>query len=241
MTIKPPAPIDDPIECHCVHMMKVQTLTPTEEALLEYERWHQRFGHVGRDKLKQTAKWSEGMPDIDLTKAVPPDIPHCRSCAKGKMQKAPKGSNLDTSHLKPGQRLQMDLGFMRGPSNLQEVVEREAKPKMRIIISRQGFTSYLLIIDAKTRYIWVFLLRSKHAPVKLIDRFLATHGRHDNTEVCTIRTDGDGALAASADFRVMCLHNHGYVVEPTGPDSSSQNGRGERPHKTLAIMVRCML
>jgi hypothetical protein len=34
---------------------------------------------------------------------------------------------------------------------------------------------------------------------------------------------------------------HGYVVEPTGPDASSQNGRGERPHRTLANMVRCML
>ena len=33
----------------------------------------------------------------------------------------------------------------------------------------------------------------------------------------------------------------GYILEPIGADNSSQNGKGERPHRTLANMVRCLL
>ena len=130
--------------------------------------------------------------------------------------------------------------FMRGSSNLTDVVEKRAKAKTRVIKSQQGFTCYLLIIDAKTRYIWAFLLKSKHSPsIALVDTFLANHGRHDNV-IRTIWTDSDGALAQSPKFRVMTLHKHGYIVESTGPDGSSANGMAERPHKTLTIMVCCM-
>jgi hypothetical protein len=47
----------------------------------------------------------------------------------------------------------MDLGFRRGPKNLQEVLQGT------VLKSHDGFSSYLLIIDAATRYIWVFLLK----------------------------------------------------------------------------------
>ena len=38
---------------------------------------------------------------------------------------------------------------------------------------------------------------------------------------------------------MMAKHNH--TVKPTGTDNSSQNGRGEPPHRTFANMTRCML
>lgn len=78
-------------------------------------------------------------------------------------------------------KLQMDIGFMRGPGNLTDVVERnKAKAKTRVIKSCQGFTCHLPIINAKTRYIWVFLLKSKHLLITLVDTLLANHGCHDN-------------------------------------------------------------
>ena len=87
---------------------------------------------------------------------------------------------------------------------------------------------------------WVFLLKSKDPPLALVDKFLKAHGRHDSTSRI-IRTDGDGALALSSEFRKMVLHEHGYVVEVTGSDSSSQNAMSERPHQTFGNMVRCLL
>jgi hypothetical protein len=35
--------------------------------------------------------------------------------------------------------------------------------------------------------------------------------------------------------------NAGYIVEATAPDSSHQNGPGERPHRTIADAIRTML
>jgi hypothetical protein len=47
----------------------------------------------------------------------------------------------------------MDLGFIRGPKNLQEVLQEGAVPKDTVPKSHVGFSSYLLIIDTATRYI----------------------------------------------------------------------------------------
>jgi hypothetical protein len=42
-----------------------------------------------------------------------------------------------------------------------------------------------------------------------------------------IRTDQGGELARSAAYRELMLNTFGYVVEPTGADSPSQNGGAE--------------
>jgi hypothetical protein len=41
-------------------------------------------------------------------------------------------------------------------------------------------------------------------------------------------------------FRETCS-KHDYSVQITGPDLSSQNGKGERPHRTLATKTKCLL
>jgi ribosomal protein S12 len=63
---------------------------------------------------------------------------------------------------------------------------------------------------------------------------------HVNTPIGIIRTDGEGSLAESLHFRRM-LAKVGYSLEKTASDASSQNGVAERPHQTLAAMVRCLL
>jgi hypothetical protein len=56
-----------------------------------------------------------------------------------------------------------------------------------------------------------------------------------------VRTDQGGELARSNEFRTMMLHKFGYVVEPTGADSPSQNGGAEIYNNTLAVKVRTLL
>ena len=133
----------------------------------------------------------------------------------------------------------MDIGFFRGPRNLQEVYDRTADPQPKLIESRQGYVCYLLIVDRATRYIWVFPLRSKSINPDLIDLFLRTHGLHRCVQK-TLRTDGEGSLAESVVFRNILL-SHGYILQKTATDTSSQNGVAERPHRTLGEMTRCML
>ena len=95
------------------------------------------------------------------------------------------------------------------------------------------------MIDKRSRYMWVFPLKSRAVPTTLMEMFLAVHG-NKNANPRVIRTDGEGALAESNDFK-MTLVGAGYTLQKTAADTSSQNGLVERPHQTLGAMVRCML
>ena len=104
-----------------------------------------------------------------------------------------------------------------------------------IVRSYEGYNCYLLIIEHFTQYTWVFLSKNKHPLLKTITQFLRTYGNSDSIRV--IRTDQGGELAKSASFRDT-VQLADYTVETTGADNSSQNGLAERPHQTLANMVR---
>ena len=89
------------------------------------------------------------------------------------------------------------------------------------------------------RYAWTFPLKSKSVSHHLLTNFLNTHG-NNNLPNRRIRTDGEGSLSESVTFRAL-LSRLGYILQKTATDSSSQNGLAERPHQTLATMVRCLL
>ena len=69
--------------------------------------------------------------------------------------------------------------------------------------------------------------------------FFKTYGLKDKTQRY-VHTDQGGELARSEEFR-RTIMTAGYILEPTGAGNSSQNGKGERPHRTLANMVLCLL
>jgi hypothetical protein len=200
-----------------------------------------------------------------------------------KLRKTNRNKESTREVFLPGTSFHMDLGFIRGPSNLEEVVQKGATPGKTIIKSRDGYEAYLLIVDAATRFIWTFLLKGKHPPLATITQFLEKHGAAKKglitttpgglldksrsfATTCTqrgyetgtldfdlnfedsgldkprftVRTDNGGELAGSNDF-CQTIANNGYLVEPTAPDASNQNGLAERPHKTLKERVRCLL
>jgi hypothetical protein len=60
----------------------------------------------------------------------------------------------------------IDLGFFRGPSNLTAVVQAGENPSNKTIMkSIDGYISYLSIMDAATRYVWVVPLKNKQPPI----------------------------------------------------------------------------
>lgn len=216
-----------------------QLSTPKMEAdILNFEVWHQRLAHCSEHKLRLTQQHVDGIPAFRQS-TIPPLV-RCRACDVANLKKAPRGpeTKLPTP-LTPGQVFHMDIGFFRGPGNLMAVYDRQAPPSPKLVESRQGFVCYLLIIDRCTRYIWIFPLRSKSVPPALIRLFLQTHGTHARV-VKTLRTDGEGSLAESPQFRQILIE-HGYTLEKTATDTSSQNGLAERPHRTLGEMTRCLL
>jgi hypothetical protein len=105
-----------------------------------------------------------------------------------------------------------------------------------IMLSYDGYSSYLMIVDEATRYIWLFLTSSKDPPINIIKEFFHHHGH----ESC-VRIDQGGKLARSHWFKDTLLRDFHYIVKPTGSDSPSQNGAIEIYNDKFGIRTCALL
>jgi hypothetical protein len=134
-----------------------------------------------------------------------------------------------------GRRYYMDFGFMRASS----LDYRKPNPKTdRVVQSWDRYSSYLLIVNEVSRFMWVFLTKSKEPPLDIVDSFLKKFGHDDGG---SIRSDQGGELAKSPALADMVLRENNYVFEPTGVDSPSQNGAVKTYNDKLAIRTRNLL
>ena len=129
----------------------------------------------------------------------------------------------------------MDFGFMRSSHSDYSCPDKRSD---RVIASWDGYSSYLLIVDEASQFIWVFLTKSKDPPIDIIDKFLQKFGHAVGGSVCT---DQGGELAGSSALLDMVLRNHSYVFEPTSADSPSQNGQEEIYNDKLAVRTHTLL
>ena len=112
-------------------------------------------------------------------------------------------------------RFYMDFGFMRASTSN---FSRPNKKDDCVVLSYNGFSSYLLIVDEASRFVWVFLTNSKAPPLDILDTFLSRFGHEKGG---SIRTDQGGELARLFALSDLVLRSHKYVLEPTGADSPS--------------------
>ncbi len=128
----------------------------------------------------------------------------------------------------------MDFGFIRSSN---KDYKRPNTKTDRVVLSYDGYSAYLLIVDNASRYVWCFLTTSKEPPIEILRSFMSKYV----TGSGIVRTDQGGELARSSIFRNTMLKDFGYVVEPTGADSPLQNGGVEIYNNTLAVKVRTLL
>ena len=174
------------------------------------ELWHQRYGHISPSTLNKTQKVVDGIPQL------PSSAPFfkCPFCEKSKMTKYHGCKRDPKEKFIAGQSFHMDLSFVSGPSNLQEVLHQNAKATTNLKKSRNGHIGFLTIIDAATRYLWTIPLKSKEPPIKIIDRFLTKHGiRNSDPAKAIITTTNNGYLAHSRAF-ANTLRDHTYKLQP---------------------------
>jgi hypothetical protein len=119
----------------------------------------------------------------------------------------------------PGQHFRCDFGFMKGTGYCKKDDEGCT------ITSIDGHRTYFLIVDRKTRYIWVFLNKTKSPPIKIIAQFLREHG-NPVAPRRTIRSDKGGELWGCQAFQ-DAIQEAGYILEPTAPYAPFQNGMAE--------------
>ena len=64
--------------------------------------------------------------------------------------------------------------------------------------------------------------------------------RNQDKKASFIRVDGNRALVRSYEYMKTC-HNMNKLVQTTGGDKSSLNGKGESPNTALANIKRAIL
>jgi deoxyuridine 5'-triphosphate nucleotidohydrolase len=223
----------------------------------QFELWHNRFVHSCKQKVLTAHKHIKGVPKL---KGNP--FFQCASCnhAKPKRRSAgePQTTILATNpstvtmtdladeldyleliapeaefpDLQIRQMFYMDFGFPRGKTF--QVKDDYG----RLITSFDGYRAYLLIIDRKSRYIWIMLAKTKQPPIHFLKKFFSIHGLPSGRRI--VRTDKGGELWGSYDFRQTVLEAN-YLLEPTAPAAAFQNALAERPNQTLGNWMRCIL
>ena len=193
-------------------------VTPSKQ--LEGELWSARLGGCSPEQLTNITDHATGLPtknfQVHPLRFVDPE-----KWAQIRKQPATKVAERATAR---AQRMFMDYGFMRASTS------NFTKPnpkKDRVVLSYDGFSSYLAIVDDYSRYMWIFLRKSKEPPIEQATQLLTLNGRRSKEGELiggVIRCDQGGELARCTEFRSTMLDKCNYVVEPTGADSPSQNG-----------------
>ena len=92
----------------------------------------------------------------------------------------------------------------------------------RVVDSWDGFLLYLLIGDEASRYIWVFLTKSKEPPLDIIDTFLARFGHRNGG---SIRSDQGGELARLFAHSDLIPRNINMSWNPRARTAHPKTGR----------------
>ena len=207
----------------------------------QYELWHHRLGHPSETIMSKVHDNCDGVPKL---KKHP--FYNCATCNHSKfrkksigkpklsVQRKPPDKHQDTCQV--GQNLHIDFGFVRG-SDYSKV-----DSKGKLVTSIDGYRSYCLVIDRKSRHISIILTKTKEPPIDQLRGLLKKLRTKVKEGLCTITADLGGELSKSNSFRKLLMEPEvDYTLRATGAYSSAQNGLAEKPNQDLARMMRSLL
>ena len=179
--------------------------------------WHARYGHLHMDAIRKlsTKNMVSGIPKISYNTNL------CNSCLIGKQTALPYPDKSKFRAQKPLELIHADLC---GP----------------ITPCTMGGNRYIfLLVDDFSRYMWVYLLKTKDQAFEYFKRFKLKAETETKFKLGILRTDRGGEFT-SKDFNNWCEENN-VKRNLTTPYSPQQNGVVERRNRTVIGTVRCML
>lgn len=179
--------------------------------------WHARLGHVNFQAMKL-------LVDKEMAGGVPAIVhPNqlCQSCLVAKQIRAPFPVEAHYRAEEPLELLHMDLCGPITPSTMA------------------GNCYFLLIVDDYTRWMWVFVIKSKDQALEAFTKFKPLAENTAGRRVKTLRSDRGGEFL-SGDFARLC-EEAGIQRHLTAPYSPQQNGVVERRNRTVMAMARSLL
>jgi hypothetical protein len=203
----------------------VRQITREQQRIL----WHQRLGHIHPRRISQAHKYANGIPAI----ANASELEKCPICARAKLHKAARSATTSRRAMQCFQGISIDFGFIVQSSNADST-------RVKRLQGMHGETCYCLVVDHFSGMLFGQCFCSKAPPIEFLSQWLITYGLSNNVPDRYVRFDLGGELGHSVEV-VKLFETAGYIVEPTAPDSSHQNGPGERPHRTIGDGIRTML
>ena len=174
--------------------------------------WHRRLGHISQNNIVKLQSVAEGIANIK--KASP-----CMSCAQGKQHRDPFPQSY--SHA----------------SDLLEVVHSDV---MAFEVNSIGGSRYICtFIDDKSRYAFVYMLKTKNEVLMRFKDFVEMVETQTGKCVKILRTDNGGEFT-SKEFLQFCREK-GIQCQYSNPYTPEQNGMAERLNRTLAEEMRAIL
>jgi len=182
------------------------------------ELWHRRYGHLGIQNIKKLV--NEDMV-IGITCDTAEDVGVCEPCAEGKHHR----TKFPTDG---GKRSDSILGLVHS-----DVCGKMSTPSLG------GGQYFLTFIDDKTRYTWVYVLKSKDQVFEKFLEWKASVEKSTGQKLKILRTDNGGEYTSK--LFESYLSTEGIKHELTVPKNPEQNGVTERMNRTIVETARCML
>ena len=98
-----------------------------------------------------------------------------------------------------------------------------------------GSKYFLLVVDDKSRYMWLEVMRSKDEALKYFKKVHALAGNEHNLKMKAFRTDRGGEF--NSELFVEYCNEHGIKRHTNAPYSLQQNGVVERRNQTVVEMA----
>jgi hypothetical protein len=180
-------------------------------------RWHERFGHLNFEALKQLGnmKMAPGMPRVEHVEQF------CDTCVLIKQRWLPFPRQAS---FRAKEKLELVHGNLCGPVT-------PATPGGRRFI--------LLLVDDVSRYMWAVLLDTKAAAADAIKRHQAAAEKECGRKLRVLRTDNGGEFTA-AEFAAYCT-DEGIQRHFSAPYTPQQNGVVEHRNQTVVGTARALL
>jgi Integrase core domain/GAG-pre-integrase domain len=159
-------------------------------------RWHCRFGHAGRDRVRELMRNGELL--------IIPDMPICDSCVRKKQSRDIFTGYISTT-TKPGDVIHSDV----------------AGPQPR---SHSGCRYTVSFIDEHSRYVTVFAMKRKSDVLGCFKSFLRECERRQETKLKAVHSDSGGEYNPVAKFatsRGIAVHRSApYELQANGSHDS---------------------
>jgi transposase InsO family protein len=102
-----------------------------------------------------------------------------------------------------------------------------------------GKKYFLLLVDDKSRHMWLVLLAAKSDTLAALKKFLVKVEVETGRRLRVLRTDNGGEFS-SVEFEMYCTE-HGIERQYTAPYTPQQNGVDERWNQSVVTMARSLL